>query len=130
MFGHGTKFPRKKEQAIAALLSQRTIEGAAHVAGIGAKTLRRWLKDPELQEEYRKARHEIVHQTIMCFQQNSPAAGTIILKLAADPKEPSGIRFKAAKFVVDTSINVTVIEDIEERLSNLELDAKKRGNRK
>jgi hypothetical protein len=39
----GGKFNRKKEEAIAALLTQRNIEEAAKVAGIGANTLR-WLK--------------------------------------------------------------------------------------
>jgi len=37
--GHGSKFGRKKEDAIAALLTQRNIEEAASVAGIGTRTL-------------------------------------------------------------------------------------------
>jgi hypothetical protein len=34
MTGHGTKFGRKQEQAIAALLTQRNLDEAAKVAGI------------------------------------------------------------------------------------------------
>jgi len=45
--GHGSKFGRKKEDAIAALLTQRNVEEAARVAGIGTRTLIRWLKIPE-----------------------------------------------------------------------------------
>src|SRR5260370_23002489 len=52
----GGKFGRKKEEAIAALLTQRNIEEAAKVAGIGANTLLRWLKVPEFQTAYREAR--------------------------------------------------------------------------
>src|SRR5258707_5370534 len=126
MTGHGSKFPRKKEQAIAALLSQRTIEGAARVAGIGVKTLKRWLKNPEFQEEYRKARREVVHQTIACMQQNSPAAGMLILKFMADPKVRDETRLKAAKLNFEISLNGIVLEEIEERISELERDAKKR----
>lgn len=44
MVGHGSKFGRKKEEAIAALLSQRNIEEAARSVGIGSKTLLRWLR--------------------------------------------------------------------------------------
>ena len=44
MKGHGSKFGRKKEAAIAALLTQRNIEEAARVAGIGTQTLHRWLR--------------------------------------------------------------------------------------
>ena len=47
MAGHGEKFGRKKEEAIAALLTQRNIEEAARTAGIGTRTLLRWLKIPE-----------------------------------------------------------------------------------
>jgi len=39
--GHGAKFGRKKEEAIAALLTQRNIEEAARTAGIGTQTLLR-----------------------------------------------------------------------------------------
>ena len=35
---------RKKEESIAALLTQQSIEEAPRVAGIGANTLLRWLK--------------------------------------------------------------------------------------
>ena len=47
MVGHGSKFGRKKEEAIAALLTQRNIEEAAKSIGVGANTLLRWMKEPE-----------------------------------------------------------------------------------
>jgi transposase len=42
MIGHGTKFPRKMEQAVAALLTARNQEEAAQSVGISLKTLQRW----------------------------------------------------------------------------------------
>jgi hypothetical protein len=39
MKGHGTNFARKKEEAIAALLTQRNIEEAAKAVGIAGNTL-------------------------------------------------------------------------------------------
>jgi transposase-like protein len=47
MKGHGAKYERKKEEAIAALLTQKNIEEAARSIGIGHATLLRWLKEPE-----------------------------------------------------------------------------------
>ena len=47
MIGHGAKFSRKMEEAVAALLSQKNHEGAARVVGIGIATLLRWQKLPE-----------------------------------------------------------------------------------
>ena len=52
MAGHGEKLGRKQEEAIAALLSQRNIEEAARAAGVGTRTLIRWLKLPEFGKEY------------------------------------------------------------------------------
>jgi hypothetical protein len=43
---------RKQEDAIAALLTQRNVEEAARAAGIGVRTLLRWLKLPEFQAAY------------------------------------------------------------------------------
>ena len=73
MKGHGAKFGRKKEEAIAAVLTQRNIEEAAKVAGIGANTLLRWLKVPEFQAAYREARRAAFSQSIARLQQASSA---------------------------------------------------------
>jgi hypothetical protein len=54
MKGHGAKFNRKMEAAIAALLTQRNHEEATRVAGVGTATLLRWLKLPEFQTAYRR----------------------------------------------------------------------------
>ena len=52
MTGHGAKFGRKKEEAVAALLVQRNLEDAARAIGISPKTLLRWMKEPEFDVAY------------------------------------------------------------------------------
>jgi transposase-like protein len=71
MIGHGTKFGRKKEEAIAALLTQQTIENAARSIGIGVSTLLRWQKDPEFDAGYRAAQRAAYRQTTARLQQAS-----------------------------------------------------------
>lgn len=56
MKGHGAKFSRKMEEAVAALLTQRNVDEAARAVGIGPATLLRWQKEPEFQRAYREAR--------------------------------------------------------------------------
>jgi transposase-like protein len=56
MKGHGSKFGRKKEQAIVALLTQRNIEEAAKSIGIAPNTLLRWMKVSELERAAETAR--------------------------------------------------------------------------
>ena len=59
MKGHGAKFGRKKEQAIAALLSHRSVEDAARAIGLDPNTLLRWLdRNPSFSNAYLKARRE------------------------------------------------------------------------
>jgi transposase-like protein len=120
MVGPGSKFTRKKEQAIAALLTQRNVEEAARAAGIGTQTLLRWLKIPEFCKEYLKARREVVQQTIARLQQATGAAGTVALKLMTDPNVPAAVRLRAAEFVFDRSIKGIETEDLEARLTEVE----------
>jgi hypothetical protein len=47
MTGHGSKFKRKMDDAIAALLTHRNVEEAASAVQISTKTLLRWMKETE-----------------------------------------------------------------------------------
>ena len=99
MRGHGAKFARKKEQAIAALLTHRNIDEAAHAIGVAPATLLRWMKEPELDAGYRDARRQSVHQSVARMQQATGAAGITILKLMTDPNVPTAVRLRAAECV-------------------------------
>jgi|SRR5213080_1015570 len=126
MTGHGAKFGRKKEEAIAALLSHRNIEEAARAIGVGYKTLLRWLELPEFRDAYRKARREAVQQAVARLQQATGAAGLTILKLMTDPNVPAAVRLRAAECVFDHAIKAIELEDIEVRVVELERAADSR----
>jgi hypothetical protein len=123
MTGHGTKFGRKKEDAIAALLSNRNVEEAARAAGVGYKTLLRWLEIPEFKEAYRKARREAVQQAVARLQQGSGIASLAMLKTLADPNTPGAVRLRAAAYVLDYSLQGVELEDVLARLDRLERSA-------
>ena len=101
MKGHGSKFGRKKEAAIAALLTQRNIEDAARSVDIAVSTLLRWKKEPEFDAAFRAARRAAYGQTMARLQQGSTAAATILMKvmwirtlrppLASEPPRSSSI---------------------------------------
>jgi transposase-like protein len=124
MLGHGAKFGRKKEEAIAALLSQRNIEEAARAINVAPNTLLHWMKLPEFQTAYREARWEAVSQAVARMQQATGAAGTVALKLMTDPNVPAAVRLRAAEFVFDRAIKGVELEDIEVRVAALEGAAK------
>jgi transposase-like protein len=94
--GHGSKFGRKKEAVIAALLTAKNYEEAARATGIDLKTLKRWLREPEFIEEYRRARWEVVEQAYARAQQSTGAATTVLQKVMVDSATPPSSRIRAA----------------------------------
>ena len=123
MMGHGTKFGHKKEETIAALLSQRNVEEAARFVNIGTKTLLRWLQLPEFDRAYREARRAAFSQSIARLQQASSAAAATLLKIMVDPTAPAASRIRAADSVLGHAAKAIEIEDIEARVSELERTA-------
>jgi hypothetical protein len=121
--GHGAKFDRKRQDAIAALLSQRNVEEAARVTGISTHTLVRWMKVPEFQAEYRQARRDAYSQSISRLQQASGAAVSTLLKVMVDPGTPASTRVRAADSVLGHAAKAIEIEDIEVRVADLERSA-------
>jgi hypothetical protein len=97
MLGHGAKFGHKKEQAIAALLSHRSVEEAARAVGISANTLLRWAKEPEFTAAYEEARLTVFSQSIGRLQVASGAAVSTVLKIMLDPNVPAGTRLRAPR---------------------------------
>lgn len=120
MRGHGTKFGRKKEAAIAALLTQRNVEEAARAAGLSTTTLMRWLKIPEFQTAYRKAHREAYGQSIARLQRASGAAVSTLLKVMVDRAAPPSTRIRAADSVLAHPLKAIELEDFEERPAALE----------
>src|ERR1022692_90113 len=120
MKGHGTKFARKKEQAVAALLTQRNIEEAAKATDIAPNTLLKWMKDPEFDAAFLAARRAAFGQTTARLQQGSSAAATILMKLMLDANTPPSTRVRAAEAIINHAGKAIEIEDIEVRVAALE----------
>ena len=120
MTGHGTKFGRKKEQAIGALLSHRNLEESAKASGISTATLKRWMKLPEFKAAYLEARREVVFQTNARMQQNAGVAASVLFKLMADPATPPSIRARTAQCILECANKSLELEDIEARIARLE----------
>jgi hypothetical protein len=120
MIGHGTKFKRKLEEAVAAMLTQRNVEEAARSVGISTATLMRWQKEPEFQQAYRAARRAAHGQSIARLQQATSAAVSTLLKVMVDASTPASTKVRAADSVLDHSAKAIEIEDIEVRVAELE----------
>jgi hypothetical protein len=120
MTGHGSKFGRRKEQAIASLLTSRSMEDAAKAAGISSTTLKRWLQLPEFKAAYLEARREVVRQANARIQQCSGAAASVLVRLMADPATPASVRARTALAILECANQSLELEDIEGRIARLE----------
>jgi transposase-like protein len=120
MLGHGAKFDQKMEQAIAALLSHRSVEEAARAVGISANTLLRWMKEPEFEAAWREARRTAFSQAIGRLQDFTDAAVKTVLKIMLDPNAPAGTRLRAAEVVLEQGTKASEMEDLEDRVAKLE----------
>jgi transposase-like protein len=127
MKGHGAKFGRKQEEAIAALLTSKSVEDAARAIGVNPNTLLRWLEIPEFRNAYHKARREAVQQSVARLQQATGAAAITVLKLMTDPSSPPAVRLRAAECVFDRAMQGIELEDIQARLEALEETAANSG---
>jgi transposase-like protein len=130
MKGHGAKFGRKKEEAVAALLSHKSVEDAARSIGLNPNTLLKWLRVPEFRTLYLQERRAAVQQSVARLQQATGAASITMLKLMTDQNVPPAVRLRAAECVFDYALKGIDLEDTDLRLSQLEAAAEETKNGK
>lgn len=117
MAGHGEKKSRKREAAIAALLSEPTLEAAAQKAGIAPRTLRYWLDDPGFLREFRDARRAVVEGALARLQQ---AAGEAVDTLRRNLTcGEAGPEIRAALGILDQATKAIQLTDLVAQLEEL-----------
>jgi len=129
MRGHGAKFSRKMEEAVAAVLTQKNLEEAARSVGIGTATLLRWQNMPEFKAALRQARRDAYSQSIARLQQATGAAVSTLLKTMVDSGTPASTKVRAADSVLSHAAKAIELEDIEARVSELERAAEEASKR-
>ena len=123
MASRKTKLGRKKEEAVLALLTQRNVEEAARAVGVTARTLYRWLQQPDFLAAYREAKRSAFSQAVARVQTMTTAAVSTLGKVMVDPAAPAASRVRAASSVLDFAAKAIEIEDLEARLAALEQSA-------
>ena len=109
-----------REQAILALLSQRTLSKAAAKSGVSEKTLRRWLADDEaFKTEYASARHA-TFQAGMSRIQTLAGKAIDALEELLDERDYPNVRLGAARTVAELGIHQHDEETILRKLEEIE----------
>jgi uncharacterized protein YggE len=111
---------RKQGEVIAALVTMPTITEAATRAGVGERSLFRWLRaDATFQAAYREARGQAVQQAITRIQQATSTAVKTLESVMKNTKAPSSSRVSAARAVLEMALKGVELEDLETRIAAL-----------
>lgn len=101
----------RRELALAALLTEATLADAAALAGVSARTLKRWLREPAFQRRYRAVRRRLVERAIGRMQAAAGQAVDTLLSVAKDGKKDSD-RVRAAVAVLEHSFRGLAEADV------------------
>lgn len=119
----------KKERAILALIRSPTIEAAAQQAHIGYSTLRRWLReDQEFQQAYRTALSELVKDADAQARRGMSNALSTLTDVMENG-ESDAAKVSAARSMLEYSLKLVEIADVQERLEAVEAALAEGGDR-
>jgi hypothetical protein len=118
--GHGTKFPRRKEKAIVALLESNSLEAAAGQAGVARSTLQTWMKDPEFMAEYSAAKRRLLDVAILALRRLALTAVTTLGSICQDEEAGASVRVSAAARMLDAVLSAAHHDDVVQRIDALE----------
>lgn len=114
----------KQERTIAALLAHATVESAAVAAGVGERSVYRWLREERFRAAYDEARRQALQDALRRLQAVAGQAVDALREIVADEAVRPAERVSAARVVLDFAVRGSELLDVEERLAALEARAK------
>ncbi len=119
----------KQARAVAMLLESKTVAEAAEKAGVGARTIRRWMaKDTAFISELRAARTKLIEDAVRRTQVAAEEA-VEALEDCLDAKMPPTVRLRAALVVLERAFHGVEIYDHDEKINLLLRGEEERNNR-
>ena len=110
----------RQAKAIPALLAKPTLGAAARAAGVGERTLRRWLSDDAgFMAAYREDRSEAMRQATARLQAAAGEAVDTLRELMGMSRRPD-IRARAALGILATAAKAEELENLAARIEALE----------
>jgi len=105
-------------RAIRCILECSSIDEAAKRAKISRATLYIWMKQDSFKEKLQVERDALFYESLDLLKQSTGRAVKELVKLLESRDEKT--RRLAAKEIINTSLKITEIKELEERVSELE----------
>ena len=108
----------KQHGLIAALVAGNSIHVAAKIAGVGERTAHTWLKQTTFKKAYQDAKQAAFEESLESLRKcATEAIATLKRNLTA---EESAVQVRAASILLSNAIQVHKIEQLEQRIAELE----------
>lgn len=118
-----------QERAIIALLNEPTIKLAAEAAGVGEKSIYRWMNEAAFAKAFRRARREAFAHAIALTNRYAPHAVNTLVKVMSDPGAGHSARVSAAVAMLKFGREGIELDDLAARVETLEQAAAKDANK-
>lgn len=119
--GNSTNLTTKQQRAIVALLSAKDVQSAAQQAGVGERTLHRWLdEDKAFQAALRGAESQAIDGAVRRLTGAANSALNVVMVLMLDQKVSPSVRLRAALSVLEQMVKLREQYNLEQRIAELE----------
>lgn len=112
----------KQRRAIIALLTSRNVQEAAIKAKVGKRTLHRWLTKPEFLAALLEAEEEAIDKATRRLIGLQEEAIETIQAVMNDKEATHTVRLRAAQTILEHSLKLRELRNIEVRLTQLEVN--------
>lgn len=102
------------------LLESHTLKEAAQGAGVGDKTLYRWLRQPAFREELHRLQDEATGQVMRRLTELAGTACGTLEAVMGDSLATPSAKVSAARGTLEAVLRYRELHDLAERLSRLE----------
>jgi transposase len=124
MAGNGNQKRRlstRQRRAIAALLNTGRIDEAAVVAGVGERTLHRWLAEDEpFQQALNAAEGRAIDEAVFRLGKLQSKALRELDNILDDPESTRTIKIRVARVVLEYGIRMRELRSFDSRLARVE----------
>lgn len=117
---NGTLSPAQR-RAIDALMASRNVADAAKVAGVGLRTLWRWMTQPAFMTALNQAQADALNTTIRLLSASSVDAVGVLADTMKDAAATDGAKLRAADVMLSRLVALKQTVDFETRLQALEI---------
>jgi transposase len=123
----GQNLNGKKARALEALLSGKSVEEAAQLAGVSRTTLFRWLREDErFRDEYRRAGSQLMEGALRRLQQLCGVAVKTLAEVMGEREATAASRVTAARATLELTLKIEEHRSLVNRLERLETSLGKR----